>query len=554
MDHDPARDRDTSDTCESVFNQTPPLVDYNLLESDPVLCDALSREGGDFARAELTVAGAELGRPENFDAARLANQFTPSLKTHDARGVRVDRIEFHPAWHGLLRDVTRRRLHSGPWAHPRAGAHVARAACYFMQTQIESGTLCPTTMTYGAIPAMRRDALLLREWVPTLLSDCYDPRDIAFGKKTGGMVGMGMTEKQGGSDVRANTTRASRQPDGSYRLRGHKWFYSAPQCDAHLVLAQSEEGLSCFFVPRFTPDGNKNGVLIQRLKDKLGNRSNASAEVEFDEAYATPLGEPGRGIPTILEMGTYTRLDCVTGTAGLMRQVVAQALHHARHRSVFGALLSRQPLMQVVLADLCLESAAATVLALRLARAFDAAEGDEGESAFRRVVTPAAKFWVCKRGPEVAAEAMEVLGGNGYIEELPLARIYREMPVNSIWEGSGNVMCLDMLRGLSRNLAGRSALELELGQASGVNADFDAARVALLSRLDGAAWLEGEARHLAWQLITLLQAALLLRSAQVALGDAFCRTRLTASRGSVFGSYGGAIATDEVIAASWLDA
>jgi putative acyl-CoA dehydrogenase len=423
-----------------------------------------------------------------------------------------------------------------------------------MQTQIESGTLCPTTMTYGAIPAMRRDALLLREWVPTLLSDCYDPRDIAFGKKTGGMVGMGMTEKQGGSDVRANTTRASRQPDGSYRLRGHKWFYSAPQCDAHLVLAQSEEGLSCFFVPRFTPDGNKNGVLIQRLKDKLGNRSNASAEVEFDEAYATPLGEPGRGIPTILEMGTYTRLDCVTGTAGLMRQVVAQALHHARHRSVFGALLSRQPLMQVVLADLCLESAAATVLALRLARAFDAAEGDEGESAFRRVVTPAAKFWVCKRGPEVAAEAMEVLGGNGYIEELPLARIYREMPVNSIWEGSGNVMCLDMLRGLSRNLAGRSALELELGQASGVNADFDAARVALLSRLDGAAWSEGEARHLAWQLITLLQAALLLRSAQVALGDAFCRTRLTASRGSVFGSYGGAIATDEVIAASWLDA
>jgi putative acyl-CoA dehydrogenase len=294
--------------------------------------------------------------------------------------------------------------------------------------------------------------------------------------------------------------------------------------------------------------------LIQRLKDKLGNRSNASAEVEFDEAYATPLGEPGRGIPTILEMGTYTRLDCVTGTAGLMRQVVAQALHHARHRSVFGALLSRQPLMQVVLADLCLESAAATVLALRLARAFDAAEGDEGESAFRRVVTPAAKFWVCKRGPEVAAEAMEVLGGNGYIEELPLARIYREMPVNSIWEGSGNVMCLDMLRGLSRNLAGRSALELELGQASGVNADFDAARVALLSRLDGAAWSEGEARHLAWQLITLLQAALLLRSAQVALGDAFCRTRLTASRGSVFGSYGGAIATDEVIAASWLDA
>jgi putative acyl-CoA dehydrogenase len=347
---------------------------------------------------------------------------------------------------------------------------------------------------------------------------------------------MGMTEKQGGSDVRANTTAATLSDDGSYRLTGHKWFYSAPQCDAHLVLAQSERGLSCFFVPRFLPDGSKNRVLIQRLKDKLGNRSNASSEVEFENAYATLLGEAGRGIPTILEMGTYTRLDCVTGTSGLMRQLVTQALHHARQRFAFGRPLADQPLMQQVLADLCLESAAATALSMRLAHAFDATNGDAVALALRRVLVPAAKFWVCKRGPEMAAEAMEVLGGNGYVEEFAMARIYREMPVNSIWEGSGNVMCLDVLRALARGPEVRDALAAELSLALHKNASFDAAFETLVTRLKAPGHDEFEARHLSWQLTVTMQAALLIGHGDAVLADAFCATRLTAQRGTVFGS------------------
>ena len=320
-------------------------------------------------------------------------------------------------------------------------------------------------MTYGAVAAMRRDAWLAREWVPPLLTREYDARDIPIQAKRGGLIGMGMTEKQGGSDVRANTTRAQRSADGSYRVTGHKWFFSAPQCDAHLVLAQTDGGLSCLFMPRRLPDGSRNGIQILRLKDKLGNRSNASSEVEFIDAWAHLLGEEGRGIPTILEMGTFTRLDCVTGSAGMMRQALVQALHHSRHRKAFGALLSEQPLMQSVLADLAIESEAATVLALRLARAFDS-EADS-EIALRRALTSAAKFWVCKRGCEFAAEAMEVLGGNGYTEELALARMAREMPVNSIWEGSGNIMCLDVLRAFGKSAATREAVLQELEPVRG---------------------------------------------------------------------------------------
>ena len=356
----------------------------------------------------------------------------------------------------------RRGYHSGPWVRVdgRAvpGAHVARAAGYLLQAQVECGTLCPTTMTYGAIAAMRRDPWLERDWVPRLLTREYDSRDIPIEHKRGGLVGMGMTEKQGGSDVRANTTRAVRSADGSYRITGHKWFFSAPQCDAHLVLAQTDRGVSCFFMPRRLPDGTLNGIYIQRLKDKLGNRSNASSEVEFIDAWAHLMGEEGRGIPTILEMGTYTRLDCVTGSAGMMRQSLVQSVHHARHRKAFGALLIDQPLMQTVLADLAVESEAATALAMRLARAFDS--DAESEAVLRRALTSAAKFWVCKRGCELAAEAMEVLGGNGYTEESPLARMAREMPVNSIWEGSGNIMCLDVLRAFAKSAATR-----EIGRA-----------------------------------------------------------------------------------------
>ncbi len=407
--------------AHAVLNQTPPLADYNLFTTDAALRAGVEREGAAAHSEELVRAGAAIGTAASFEDGRLANRYPPQLQSFNVQGERVDRVEFHPAWHALMQGIAARGYHSAPWARENgravAGAHVARAAGYLMQAQVECGTLCPTTMTYGAIAAMRRDCALSRDWLPRLLTREYDARDIPIEHKRGGLIGMGMTEKQGGSDVRANTTRAQRTADGSYRISGHKWFFSAPQCDAHLVLAQSEAGLSCFFMPRRLPDGTRNGIHIQRLKDKLGNRSNASSEVEFIDAWAQLLGEEGRGIPTILEMGTYTRLDCVIGSSGMMRHAVVQALHHAHHRRAFGAKLIEQPLMRSVLADLVLESEAATALALRLARAFDSERQDE--IALRRALTPAAKFWVCKRGCELAAEAMEVLGGNGYTEELP---------------------------------------------------------------------------------------------------------------------------------------
>jgi putative acyl-CoA dehydrogenase len=522
-----------------VFNQTPALTDYNLFDTDAALKDAVAREWADGYFSELSRIGSELGSAANFDAGRLANQFPPVLRTHDPRGNRIDRIEFHPAWHGLMEGMIARGFHAAPWPLVEEGPaypNVARAAGYLMQAQIEQGSLCPVTMTYGAIPVLRKDPSLAAEWVPKLLSRNYDPRDLPCAQKDGALIGMGMTEKQGGSDVRANTTWAERQVDGSYRITGHKWFFSAPQCDAHLVLAQTGNGLSCFFMPRFEPDGSKNAIHIQRLKDKVGNRSNASSEVEFHRAWAHLLGEEGRGVATILEMGTYTRLDCVIGTAGMMRQAVVQAIHHARHRRVFGKLLIDQPLMQSVLADLAIESEAATALALRLSRAFDSQ--DEHEIAFRRVMTSAAKFWVCKRGPELAAEALEVLGGNGYVEEGPLARIYREMPLNSIWEGSGNVMCLDVLRAFSKSAAAVEFVLAEFEAQRGKSAAFDAALGRLESELSGAKFEEEDARRLAQALAVLLQASLLLQSESNPMAQAYCATRLAESGakwGTVYG-------------------
>src|ERR1700677_5359498 len=398
------------------LNQTPPLVDYNLFTTDEALQEGVAREGAGAHAEQLARDGATLGTAANFEHARLANRHPPVLNNFNVQGERIAAVEFHPSWHALMEGITARGYHSAPWARDAGrGAHVARAAGYLMQAQIESGTLCPTTMTYGAIAAMSRDPGLAAQWLPRLITRRYDPRDIPIASKHGGLIGMGMTEKQGGSDVRANTTRAERTADGSYRLNGHKWFFSAPQCDAHLVLAQTDGGLSCFFMPRRLPDGTLNGIYIQRLKDKVGNRSNASSEVEFRDAWGSLLGELGRGVPTILEMGTYTRLDCVIGSAGMMRTAVVQALHHAGHRTAFGRPLIEQPLMQSVLVDLVIESEAATALALRLARAFES-EQDERERWLRRVMTSAGKFWVCKRGPALAAEAMEVLGGNGYVE------------------------------------------------------------------------------------------------------------------------------------------
>ena len=519
----------------AVFNQAPPFASGNLYATDAALVDAVAREGGASATDRLTTIGAELADPRQLELARQANRNGPVWHSFDAQGHRVDRIEFHPAWHELMTGVIARGLHASPWDATEGRAHVARAAAYLMQARVELGTLCPTTMTYGGIAAIRRDPELAREWLPTILSREYDPRDLPLAQKRGALVGMGMTEKQGGSDVRANTTRAVAAEDGGYRLTGHKWFFSAPQCDAHLVLAYAtdaagdDEGLTCFLVPRYRPDGTKNGVLVQRLKDKLGNRSNASSEVEFHEAWGRRLGEPGRGVPTILEMGTYTRLDCAIGTAGMMREAVAHALHHARHRATFGVALVEQPLMQSVLADLALESEAATAMAMRLARAFDGE--DEREVAFRRLMTAASKYWICKRGPELAAEALEVLGGNGYVEDSPLCRIYREMPVNSVWEGSGNIMCLDVLRAFGKSTLVADAIRDELAAQRGRHPTYDVAFERFVGRLGAKAVDERSARSLVRQLVTLEQAALLLSSGDTTVAETFCATRLDPESG-----------------------
>jgi len=528
----------------AVANQTPPLCDYNLFTTDEALQAAVSREGANAHAAQLARDGAAIGTAANFEHGRLANRHPPVLQRFNVRGERIDALEFHPSWHALMEGIAARGYHSAPWAHERgrpiAGAHVARAAGYLMQAQVECGTLCPTTMTYGAIAALRRDPDLARDWLPRLITRVYDSRDVPIERKHGGLVGMGMTEKQGGSDVRTNTTRAERTTDGSYRLNGHKWFFSAPQCDAHLVLAQTAAGLSCFLLPRRLPDGTRNGILIQRLKDKLGNRSNASSEVEFVDAWARLLGEEGRGVPTILEMGNYTRLDCVLGSAGMMRQAVVQAVHHARHRRAFGAPLCEQPLMRSVLADLILESEAATALAIRLARAFES--DDTSEGTLRRALTSGAKFWVCKRGCELAAEAMEILGGNGYTEELTLARMLREMPVNSIWEGSGNIMCLDVLRAFGKSPATTEVVLRELSTARGQNRYFDAA-FERFAAFQAEGFGEALARRFVQIFVTLMQAQLLLGAASGSAGarivaEAFCATRLNpeAGWGAVFGA------------------
>jgi len=515
-----------------VRNQPPPLEPYNLFASDIVLREAVKREGASWASAELDALGGTLGRPETIQLGFDANKFTPQLRTLDRYGHRLDEVEFHPAWHALLGIALKAGLHSGPWANPKPGAHVARAAGTYMLGQIESGVYCPVAMTYGSVPTLRQAPAIASEWLPRIFSRDYDRRFFPAKLKSSALVGMGMTENQGGSDLRTNTTRAEPSADGSFRLHGHKWFMSAPMCDAFLVLAQSRKGLSCFLMPRWTPDGERNAMQIIRLKDKLGNRSNASSEVEFLGAYAQLVGEEGRGIPTIIEMGNYTRLDCCIGSSGLMRQAVAQAVHHARHRTAFQKKLIDQPLMTNVLADLALESEAATVLTMWLARAYD--ENSEAAQVIRRVVTPAAKFWICKRTPFVTYEAMEVLGGSGYIEESIMPRLYRESPVNSIWEGSGNVMCLDVLRAMERAPNVGEVLRNEFGGAKEarlkVFAERLEKRLTARERND-----ESQARALVRELVLALQAVLLIKHAPAALADAFCASRLDGTGGSAFG-------------------
>ena len=512
-------------TTHDVVNQVPPLADYNAYACDTALREAVAREGAGHADDWLRARGAELGSAEMQALAEQANRFVPTLKLFDATGRRRDIVEFHPAYHALMGYLQRHGAAAGPWAAPAPGAHVRRAAFYLLYAQLEDGTLCPTTMTYASVPALVRDAKLAAEWLPRIYACEYDPRFIPASAKKGVTLGMGMTEKQGGSDVRANTTRAEPAGDRDYRIVGHKWFLSAPMCDAFLILAQAPGGPSCFLLPRFTSDGEVNAIRIQRLKDKLGDRSNASSEVEFWDAHAQLVGEEGRGIATILEMGTYCRLDCALGTAGLIRGAATQALHHAQHRMAFGKRLIEQPLMRNVLADLALESEAATALAMRLARAFDAQE-DEEQSLLRRILTPAAKYWICKRGPAVAAEAMEVIGGNGFVEEGALARVYRQMPLNSIWEGAGNVMCLDVLRALARDARCIDALSAELSPARSGNAQLDAYIAQLQRDLREPVQREDQARALTQRIALAVQGALLVRFSPPHVADAFCASRL----------------------------
>jgi putative acyl-CoA dehydrogenase len=526
-----------------VFNQPPPLENYNLFDTDRALQEAVEREGAAWAKGALSTFGETLGRGETIQLGNLANKYPPELYTHDRYGNRRDEIEFHPAWHEMMSLGIAEGVHFGPWADPQAGAHVARAAAYHMYSQIENGTQCPLTMTYAGIPVVRRaarDSPWLRDvWLPRLMSRRYDQRFLPIEEKFGALIGMGMTEKQGGSDVRANTTRAEPLGTGGagqeYRITGHKFFFSAPMCDAFLVLAQAPGGLSCLFMPRFTPDGNVNAIRIQRLKDKLGDQSNASSEVEFYGARAWLVGEEGRGVPTILEMGTYTRLDCAIGTAGMMRQALSQALHHTSHRSAFGKLLREQPLMKNVLADLAIESEAATTLVMRLACAFDQQE-DAAESSLRRLLTPAVKYWLCKRGPTFAAETMEVLGGSGYVEESVMPRIYRQMPLNSIWEGSGNIMCLDVLRAAAKTSEGIQRLFIELAAAKGGDARLDHFVGNLQAELTDMSDTESRARRLTERLALALQGALLVRFAPHAVADAFCASRLGGDWGGAFGT------------------
>jgi putative acyl-CoA dehydrogenase len=525
-----------------VVNQPPPLTDYNVFEADTVLGEAVRREGAEWAEPRIAAVGAYAGSAQAQELGRLANDNGPKLKTHDRYGNRVDEVEFHPAWHELLGVAVEHELHSSPWRDPKPGAHVARAGAFMCMSQAEAGIGCPISMTYSVVPALRAQPELAAEWEPRLLSPRYDPSNTPGPQKSGALAGMGMTEKQGGTDVRANTTVArpvnGGGPGAEYELSGHKWFMSAPMCDVFLVLAQTDGGISCFLFPRWTPDGARNRFRLQRLKDKLGNRSNASSEVEFDSASAWLVGEEGAGVRTIIEMVNHTRLDCVLGGATGMRAGVAQAIHHASHRSVFGTLLSEQPLMQNVLADLAIESEAATISALRLARAYDEALGGDAEAAnLKRVANAVLKYWICKRAPMHAGEALECLGGNGYVEESGMPRLFRESPLNSIWEGSGNVQCLDVLRAMIKEPASLEAFFAEVGEGAAAEPRLAAYAAALREELPGEVeTVQTRARHLVERMALALQGSLLVRYGDQAVADAFCASRLAGDWGQAFGT------------------
>ncbi|SDW38956.1 putative acyl-CoA dehydrogenase [Amycolatopsis xylanica] len=537
-------------TTHEVTNQVPPLRDHDVAAYAPLL-EGLEREGAGWAEPELRELGKLAGGEQAQEWARLVERNHPILHTHDRYGHRIDEVEFHPHWHDLMKVAVEHGVHAAPWRENRAGAHVARAAKLFVWGQTDAGHLCPISMTYAAVPALRANAELANTYEPLLSSPVYDyGLRVPSGKK-GLIAGMSMTEKQGGSDVRVNTTTAKPAGDGSYVLTGHKWFTSAPMSDLFLTLAQAPGGLSCFFVPRVLPDGTRNAIRLQRLKDKLGNRSNASSEIEYEGAHGWLVGEEGRGVPTIIQMVNLTRLDCAISSAAGMRIGVAQAQHHATHRSAFGAKLIDQPLMRNVLADLAVEAEAATVVGMRLAGATDRAmAGDESEAMFRRLGLAVSKYWVCKRAPAHAAEALECLGGNGYVEESGMPRLYRESPLPSIWEGSGNVAALDSLRAMAKQPESVEAFFGEVELASGADPRLDEAVAKLRKQLSDFDDIEYRARRVVESMALVLQGSLLHRHGHPAVADAFCASRLDGDWGIAFGTLPSGVDTEAILARS----
>jgi putative acyl-CoA dehydrogenase len=530
--HEPITHLPTHD----VTNQPPALEDYNLFDGDPAIREALAREGGAWAAPACHALGADLGTAQTFAWGHDANRFPPELRTFDRWGRRIDEVDFHPTYHQLMDLAMRHRVATLPWIERRMGSTPAQVALGYMFTQVEAGVLCPITMTYAVVPALQHEAAVAEEWMPRILASAYDPRCIPAAEKRGVTFGMAMTEKQGGSDVRANTTRARPIGDDAFLLTGHKWFCSAPMSDAFLTLAQTDRGLTCFLVPRFRPDGTRNNFFIQRLKNKLGNRSNASSEIEYVDTWARIVGEEGRGVRTIIDMVHHTRLGAAMAPAGMMRQAVAQAVHHCRHRSAFGKRLVEQPLMRNVLADLALEVEAGVMLCMRVARAFDEAQHDEQAARFSRLATAVAKYWLNKRCPGHVYEALECHGGAGYIEESILPRLYREAPLNSIWEGSGNVICLDVLRAMGRDPAVVEAVLAEVEPAARDDRHIASALDRVRGELRDIEHIESRARRFTEGLAKLLQAALLRRYAPQAIADAFVVGRLAQDAGSAYGT------------------
>ncbi|MAR91719.1 MAG: DNA alkylation response protein [Pseudomonadales bacterium] len=536
--HHPLADSMQAVTHE-VDNQPYALEDYNLFSSDLALQEAVRREGAAGSATELSAFGQLTGSAEVIKWGFQANKVKPELRTHDRYGRRVDEIEFHPAYHKLMETAIVHGIHSAPWTDNRPGCNVYRAALFYLQSQVEAGHGCPITMTFASIPTVRKQPDIARVWEPLITNRIYDPRNRPVAEKSGVTIGMAMTEKQGGSDVRANSTRAfpvgQRGGGEIYELVGHKYFVSAPMCDGFLVLAQAEDGLSCFLVPRWRPDGSKNPLQIQQLKNKMGNASNASSETELRGAMGWLIGDEGRGVANILEMVALTRFDCMIGSSAGMRQAVAQILHHTGQRNAFGKRLTEQPLMQNVLADLALESEAALALTMRMARALDNQE-DEHERQLARIGTAIGKYWICKRTPGHAYEAMECIGGSAVMEDSIMPRLYREAPVNAIWEGSGNVQCLDMLRAMTRNPGSLEALLAEIDEAKGMNPDFDRFVSHTKNLFTDLSDAEYRARTLVEPLALALQASLLLRADNSAVADGFCASRLQSGNHQMYGT------------------